>query len=67
MTPFLCDYRKGFRTWTALVRLIEKWKYQLDKNGFVGAVMMDLSKSVDTMNYNLSTAKLMHIVMRKML
>ena len=69
LTPFLCDYRKGFSTRTALVRLIEKWKYQLDKNRFAGAVMMDLSKSFDTINYNsnLSRAKLMHIVMRKML
>ena len=46
LTPFLCDYRKGFSTGTVLVRLIEKWKYQLDKNRFAGAVMMDLPKAL---------------------
>ena len=47
LSPFLCGYRKGFSTQTALVWLIKKWKHQLDKNGFVGAIMMDLSKAFD--------------------
>ena len=47
LSPFLCDYRKGFSTQTALVWLIKKWKHQLDKNGFAGAIMMDLSKAFD--------------------
>ena len=34
LSPFLCIYRKGFSTQTALVWLIEKRKRQLDKNGF---------------------------------
>ena len=55
---FLCGYRKGFSTQTASVWLIEKWKHQFDKNGFVGAVLMDLSKALDTINYDLLIAKL---------
>ena len=47
LSPFLCGYRKGFSTQTGLVWLIKKWKHQLDKNGFVGAIMMDLSKAFD--------------------
>ena len=57
-SPFLCGYRKGFSTQTALVWQIEKWKHQLDKNGFAGAIMMDLSKAFDTINYDLLNAKL---------
>ena len=29
----------------------EKWKYQFDKNGFAGAMLMDLSKTFNTRNY----------------
>ena len=55
---FLCDYRKGFSTQTALVWLIEKWKHQLNKNGFAGAILMDFSKAFDTINYDLLIVKL---------
>ena len=39
-SPFLCGYRKGLSTQTALVWLIAKGKYQLNKNGFADAVLM---------------------------
>ena len=55
---FFCDYRKGFSTQTALVWLIEKWKHQLNKNGFAGAMLMDFSKTFDTINYDLLIVKL---------
>ena len=58
LSPFLCGNRKGFNTQTVLVWLIEKWKYQLDKNGFAGAILMDLSKTFDAINYDLLIAKL---------
>ena len=57
-SQYLCGYRKGFTTQTALVSLIEKWKYQLDINGYAGAVLMDLSKAFDTINHELLIAKL---------
>ena len=38
--------------------LIEKWKKILDEKGFCGAVLMDLSKSFDTINHELLIAKI---------
>ena len=58
LSPFLCGYRKGFNTQTALLSLLEKWKSTLDKKGFAGAVLMDLSKAFDTINHDLQIAKL---------
>ena len=58
LLPFLCGYRKGFNTQTALLSLLEKWKSTLDKNEFAGAVFMDLSKTFDTINHELLIAKL---------
>ena len=37
LSPFLCGYRKGFSTQTALLGLVEKWKASLDKKGYAGA------------------------------
>ena len=45
LSPYLYGYRKGFSTQQALLSLIEKWKNILDKKGYGGAVLMDLSKA----------------------
>ena len=58
LSPYLCGYRRGFSAQYALVSLIENWKESLDKNGFAGAVLMDLSKAFDTINHELLIAKL---------
>ena len=58
LSPFLCGYRTGFSTQTALLLLIEKWKTMLDNKGYTGAILMDLSKAFDTINYELLVAKL---------
>ena len=42
LSPFVCGYRKGFSTQYALLTLIERWKFCLDKQGFAGALLMDL-------------------------
>ena len=51
-------YRKGFRTQCALLSLIERWRLCLDKHGFAGYLLMDLSKVLDTINHELHIAKL---------
>ena len=58
LSPYLCSYRQGSSTQEALVSLIEKWKAILDKNGYAGAALMDLSKAFDIINHDLLIAKL---------
>ena len=53
----LCGYRKGFSTQHAIISLLERWKCSIDKKGFGGAVLMDLSKAFDTLNHDLLIAK----------
>ena len=56
--PYLCGYRKGYNTQKPLVSLIEKSKKISDNKGFRGALVMDLSKVFDTVNYKLLIANL---------
>ena len=58
ISPFLCGYRKGFSTQYALLSLIERWRLCLDKEGFAGALLIDLLKAFDTINHELLIAKL---------
>ena len=48
LSPYLCGYRKDFNAQHALLALLEKWRILLDKRGYGGAVLMDLSKAFDT-------------------
>ena len=58
LSPFLCGYRKGFSTQCALLTLIDRWKFCLDKQGFAGALLMDLSKVFHAINYEKLLARL---------
>ena len=58
LSPFLCGYRSGYSAQHALISLLEKWKITLDKKGYAGAVLMDLSKAFDCINHELMIAKL---------
>ena len=53
LSPYMC-----FSTQQALLSLIETCKKVLDTKGYGGAVLMDLSKAFDTINYDLILAEL---------
>ena len=46
-SPFISAYRKSYNTQHVLIRIIEVWRKNLDNNYFIGAVLMDLSKTFD--------------------
>ena len=57
LSPYLCGYRKGYCAQYAIIAMLEKWKIALDEKGYVGAILMDLSKAFDTLNHELLIAK----------
>ena len=58
LSPFVCGYRKGYIAQHALLSMLEKWRISLDKGGYGGGVLMDLSKAFDTLDHDLLIAKL---------
>ena len=58
LSPFVCGYTTRFSTQTGLLLLNERWKIMLDNKENTGAVLMNLSKAFDTIDYELLTAKL---------
>ena len=58
LSPYLCGYRRGYSAQHALISLIEHWRKALDSKVYAGAVLMDLSKAFDCINYDLLIAKL---------
>ena len=54
----MCGFRKAHSTQHALFRLIQKWQAELDSGGYVGTILMDLSKAYDCLTHDLLIAKL---------
>ena len=57
LSPLLCAFKKGYNTQHALLRFLETCKMTLDKSGYAGALMMDLSKGFDCIDHELLIAK----------
>ena len=58
LSLYLCGYSKVYNTQQVLLALIEKWKKNLDDKGYGDAVLMDQSKTFDTLNHNLLIERL---------
>ena len=53
-----CDFRKCYRTQHCILALLEKWKCAADRGKTFGALLTDLSKVFDCLDYELLIAKL---------
>ena len=58
LSPYLCGFRKKYNTQHALFHLLKNWQTCLDKHGYVGTLLMDLSKAYDCLPHDLIIAKL---------
>ena len=45
LNSLLCGFRKAHSSQHALFKLLQAWQEELDKSGFVGTILMDLSKA----------------------
>ena len=57
LNTLLCGFRKTHSTQHALFKLLQAWQEELDKSGFVSAMLMDLSKAYDCLPHDLLVAK----------
>ena len=55
---YLCAFRKGHGCQTTLLRLIEDWKEAMEKNHYVAAVVIELSKAFDCLPHDILLRKL---------
>ena len=57
-SKFQYGFRKGFNAQHCLITMIEKWRKSVDGGGQAGALLTDLSKAFDCIDYELLIAKL---------
>jgi hypothetical protein len=57
--PYLCAFRRGHGCQTTLFMLLEDWRDALEKNQYVAAVLMDLSKAFDCLPHDILLDKLL--------
>ena len=58
LPKYLRGFRKSHGTQDFLATMIAKWKKAVDKEEYISAVFLDLSKALDTINHDLLPAKL---------
>ena len=57
LSPYLFGFRKYHSTEQCLTIMLEYWKKSLDKKGYSGAILTDLSKAFDCLNHDLLVSK----------
>ena len=50
LSPLLSEFRQGYSTQHARLRVEGKWKKHLDMMGIVGTILMDLSKAYEVVS-----------------
>ena len=58
LSQILCGFRKARETQNAIFRLLQSWQRALDESGYVGTVLIDLSKADDCIPHELLIAKI---------
>ena len=58
LNQLLCGFCKAHSTQHALFKLLQKLQKELDSGGFIGTILMDLSKAYECLPHDLLIAKL---------
>ena len=58
LSRYLYVFRKSNSTQRALIKLLQSCQCELDKSGFVGTILMDISKACNCLSYVFLIAKL---------
>ena len=58
LNEIFCRFRKAHSTQHTLFKLLPSWKNSLDRGGFLGSILIDLSKAYDCLPHDLLLAKL---------
>ena len=58
LNKILCGFWKAHSTQHALFKLLQSWQKELDYGGFVGAILLDLSKAWDCISHKLLVVRL---------
>ena len=58
LNELLCGFRRAHSTQHAPFKLLQAWQKELDNSGFIGTILIDLSKAYDCLPHNLLIAKL---------
>ena len=58
LNQLLCEFQQSYGTQIPLFRFFQALQKQLGKSGYVGTVLMDLTKTCDCEPHDLTNAKL---------
>ena len=58
LSKYQCGFRKNLSSQHCILLMVEKWKLSLDKGGYAGTILTDLSKAFDCLDHELLLAKL---------
>ena len=54
LNELLCGFGKAHSTEHALFKVLQAWQKELNNSGFIGTILMDLSKAYDCLPHNLN-------------